>query len=43
MDQVKYEGYNAVIPRVEGQAFITGRNEFLIDTEDALHDGFLLR
>jgi len=35
--------YDAVIARVEGRAFITGRHEFLIDPEDDLRHGFLLR
>ena len=33
----------AVIPEVTGSAYITGRHEFLIDPEDPLRDGFLLR
>jgi trans-L-3-hydroxyproline dehydratase len=33
----------AVIPRVEGSAFITGRHEFLIDPRDPLREGFFLR
>jgi proline racemase len=33
----------AVIPEVEGSAFITGRHEFLIDPGDPLKEGFLLR
>ena len=33
----------AVIPQVEGSAYITGRHEFLIDPEDPLRDGFILR
>ena len=35
--------YSAVIPEVEGTAHITGRHEFLIDPEDPLGTGFLLR
>jgi trans-L-3-hydroxyproline dehydratase len=35
--------YQAVIPEVEGQAFITGRHEFLIDPGDPLREGFILR
>jgi trans-L-3-hydroxyproline dehydratase len=35
--------YPAVIPEVEGSAFITGRNEWLIDPADPLRDGFVLR
>jgi len=33
----------AVIPEVTGTAFITGRHEFLMDPEDPLRDGFILR
>ena len=35
--------YAAVVPRVTGTAYIVGRNELLIDPEDPLGDGFLLR
>jgi len=35
--------YPAVLPEVEGRAFITGRNEFLIDPNDPLKHGFILR
>jgi proline racemase len=35
--------HEAVIPRVEGAAFITGRHQFLIDPSDPLGEGFLLR
>jgi trans-L-3-hydroxyproline dehydratase len=35
--------YAAVIPEVEGSAYITGRHEFLIDPDDPLRDGFILR
>ena len=35
--------YQAVVPKVSGQAFITGRHEFLIDPDDPLKKGFLLR
>ena len=33
----------AIVPRVRGTAYFTGRHEFLIDPEDPLRDGFLLR
>jgi len=33
----------AVIPEVTGAAYITGRHEFLIDPDDPLRDGVLLR
>jgi proline racemase len=32
----------AIIPEVEGTAYITGRHEFLIDPNDPLRNGFLL-
>lgn len=35
--------YAAVIPRVSGMAYITGRNEWLIDATDPLRSGFILR
>jgi trans-L-3-hydroxyproline dehydratase len=38
-----FGSYAAVIPRIEGSAHITGRHEFLIDPDDPLRDGFILR
>src|SRR5262245_44775726 len=35
--------HNTVIPEVEGTARITGKHEFLIDPDDDLRNGFLLR
>jgi proline racemase len=35
--------YAAIIPEVEGSAWITGRHEFLIAPDDPLKDGFILR
>jgi trans-L-3-hydroxyproline dehydratase len=35
--------FDAVIPEVSGQAFITGRHEFVLDPSDTLGRGFLLR
>jgi trans-L-3-hydroxyproline dehydratase len=34
---------DAVIPQVEGNAFITGKHEFLVDPKDPLKKGFILR
>eukprot|EP01120_Amphizonella_sp_Union-15-10_P015404 TRINITY_DN7925_c0_g1_i1.p1 TRINITY_DN7925_c0_g1~~TRINITY_DN7925_c0_g1_i1.p1 ORF type:complete len:403 (+),score=68.12 TRINITY_DN7925_c0_g1_i1:479-1687(+) len=34
--------FEAVVPRVEGSAFITGRSEFWVDPDDPLSQGFLL-
>ena len=35
--------YKAIIPEFEGSAHIVGRHEFLIDPDDPLRDGFILR
>jgi len=37
------KNYEAVIPKVTGSAYITGRHEFLIDPADPLNKGFILR
>jgi trans-L-3-hydroxyproline dehydratase len=36
-------GRPAVIPEVSGSAHVTGRHEFLIDPDDPLRGGFLVR
>ncbi len=38
-----FGSYNAVVPQVEGRAFITGKNEFWADPRDLLKEGFILR
>lgn len=38
-----YGPYKALIPEVEGTAYITGQNEFLIDPNDPFKYGFFLR
>jgi len=35
--------YPAVIPQVEGTAFVTGQHSFIIDPKDPMRNGFLLR
>ena len=39
----KFGPYDAIIPRIEGDAWITGRHEFLVAPDDPLRDGFILR
>ncbi len=39
----RFGAYEAVIPQVTGMAYITGRNELLIDPTDPLRHGFILR
>ena len=41
--ETSFGPYAAIIPEVEGRAFITGRHEFLIDPHDELRHGFILR
>jgi trans-L-3-hydroxyproline dehydratase len=43
VDTTEFGPYAAVIPEVEGSAHITGRHEFVIDPDDPLRDGFVLR
>jgi len=43
LERLTFAGVPAVIPEVEGSAYLTGRHEFLIDPEDPLRSGFLLR
>ena len=43
LENIDFGSHAAVIPEVEGSAFITGRNEFLIDPDDGLAKGFVLR
>lgn len=43
VETVDYGPYGAIIPEVEGSAYIIGRNEFIIDPEDPLKEGFFLR
>ena len=38
-----YGPYKAIIPEIEGCAHITGQHEFLIDPDDPLGHGFILR
>ncbi|HDJ24337.1 MAG TPA: proline racemase [Candidatus Aminicenantes bacterium] len=40
---LQYGPYQAVIPEVEGEAFITGQSEFYLDPQDPLSTGFFLR
>jgi trans-L-3-hydroxyproline dehydratase len=39
----QYGPFEALIPQVEGTAFITGQHEFLIDPDDPFKEGFFLR
>jgi trans-L-3-hydroxyproline dehydratase len=39
----KFGNHEAVIPEIEGRAWITGRSEFFISPDDPLKEGFILR
>ncbi len=43
VEAVDFHGLPAVVPGVSGRAWITGFHEFLLDPEDPLPQGFLLR
>lgn len=42
-ETVEIGGLAGIIPEVSGTAFITGQHTFLIDPDDPLRDGFILR
>lgn len=41
--KAEYGTHEAIIPQVEGSAFITGQHEFIIDPKDPFKTGFFLR
>jgi trans-L-3-hydroxyproline dehydratase len=43
ISEEKFGNYHAVIPQVEGTAYITGMHTFCIDPNDPMKDGFILR
>ena len=42
VEETQLGPYPAIIPAVEGRAWLTGRHEFMIDPDDPLKEGFLL-
>ena len=42
VEETQQGDHQAIIPEVEGHAWLTGRHEFMIDPDDPLKDGFLL-
>ena len=42
-ESVNFGPYAAIVPKVRGRAFITGRHEFLVDSRDVIQDGFIFR
>lgn len=43
IQEIRFGPYQAVIPQIEGTAYITARNEFVFDPRDPLSTGFFLR
>lgn len=43
IETCKFGDFDAVIPEVEGNAFVTGINEFYVDPKDLFKEGFFLR
>lgn len=43
ISEENYGSFNAVIPQVEGTAHITGMHTFIIDPNDPIKNGFILR
>ncbi len=43
VSEENYGPFTAVIPQVEGNAYITGMQTFVIDPNDPMRDGFILR
>jgi len=43
VEELTYGPHKAVIPKVEGNANVVGQNEWVIDPEDKLKSGFILR
>jgi len=43
VDKTKFGQHDAIIPRVEGSAWITGKHEFLVAPDDPIKEGFILR
>lgn len=41
--EIDFGTFNAVIPQVEGTAYVTGINNFIIDPKDPMKNGFILR
>ncbi|MGP4079149.1 proline racemase family protein [Pseudalkalibacillus sp. R45] len=42
IESTKIGGFQAIIPKISGSAFITGSHQFFIDPSDPLSEGFLL-
>ena len=42
-DTTEFGPHQAIIPEIEGTAYLTGKNQLFIDPDDPLREGFMLR
>jgi len=42
LEETKVGEFKAVIPEITGRAYVTGLNQWVIDPEDPIREGFLL-
>jgi trans-L-3-hydroxyproline dehydratase len=43
IEETKFGSFNAIMPEVTGEAFITGKHEFYVDQEDPIGEGIFIR
>ena len=43
IEQTRFGSFDAIIPEVTGEAFITGKHEFYVDSEDPIVEGIFIR
>jgi len=43
LEETKFGQYNAIIPEINGEAFITGKHEFCVDPKDPIGEGIFIR
>jgi len=43
VEEVSYGSFSAVIPKVSGKAYFTGKHEFIFDPNDPFREGFIFR
>lgn len=43
IEETEFGPYKAIVPEISGNTYITGRNCFLVDPDDPLKEGFILR
>ncbi len=41
--EAKFGSFDAIIPEITGEAFITGKQEFFVDPKDPIGEGIFIR